>query len=307
MISESEIGTPQSTGTPMSTRSSARDSSKFSSPFVSPTTMRHSRPPTISTPKRRGRIQTADEHVSSQLFAIHPKHKILFSCGHWDNTFKATAFESGRLLQSVNAHKDVVTCISLTVEVGKSWLVTGSRDCTLMIWEVFPRDLPLGNGTPIRTLYGHDDAVTSVSVNLELDVVVSGSNDGTIILHTLREGSYVRTILVGTPYRNLSDSSLGETHSHPSSILRSRIHWVCVTNEGYIVVYLNEEQLLYSYTINGRLLATKDTKERLYAFIPSEDGQVLITGGDNCLVVFRWVCPHATHHLHLPRSSLSCS
>jgi WD40 repeat protein len=242
-------------------------------------------------PKRRGHIQTQDEHVSSQLFAIHPTHKILFSCGHWDNTFKATAFESGRLLQSVSAHKDVVTCISLTVEVGKSWLVTGSRDCTLMIWEVLPRDLPLGNGTPIRTLYGHDDSVTSVSVNLELDVVVSGSNDGTIILHTLREGSYVRTILVGSPNYRILSSSSDPSPSASSSVLRSRIHWVCVTNEGYIVVYLNEEHLLHSYTINGRLLATKDIKERLYAFMPSEDGQVLITGGDNCLVVFRWVHP----------------
>jgi WD40 repeat protein len=302
MISESEFGSPQSavTGTPLSIRSSARESSaKKSSPFVSPVSTRQRSLPTSPMPKRRGKVQTLDEHVSSQLFAIHPTHKILFSCGHWDNTFKATAFESGRLLQSVSAHKDVVTCISLTVEVGKSWLVTGSRDCTLMIWEVLPRDLPLGNGTPIRTLYGHDDAVTSVSVNLELDVVVSGSNDGTIILHTLREGSYVRTILVGTPYRNLSDSALPDTQSHPSSsVLRSRIHWVCVTNEGYIVVYLNEEHLLYSYTINGRLLATKDTKERLYAFLPSEDGQVLITGGDNCLVVFRWV----RLSFHLPPS-----
>jgi hypothetical protein len=85
--------------------------------------------------------------------------------------------------------------------------------------------------------------------------------------------------------------------SASSSVLRSRIHWVCVTNEGYIVVYLNEEHLLHSYTINGRLLATKDIKERLYAFMPSEDGQVLITGGDNCLVVFRWV--------HIPLHSLS--
>jgi neurobeachin-like protein 1/2 len=241
--------------------------------------------------KRRGRSQTVDEHVSSQLFALHPTHKILFSCGHWDNTFKATAFENCRLLQSVNAHRDVVTCISLAVEIGKTWLVTGSRDCTLMIWEVSPgRELPLGNGTPLRTLYGHDDAVTSVSVHIELDVVVSGSNDGTIILHTLREGSYIRTILVGTPAASMpTPTSSDFPANQPSPVFRSRVHWVCVTNEGYIVVYLNEEHLLYSYTINGRLLATKDVQERLYAFAPSEDGQVLITGGDNCLVVFRWV------------------
>lgn len=275
--------------TPTSMRSSVKDSAKKLQTSPSPL---KARPPNIIQ-KRRTRIATIDENVSSQLFAIHPTQKILFSCGHWDQTFKVTAFETGRLLQSINAHRDVVTCIFLAVEVGKTWLVTGSRDCTLMIWEVFPsRDLPLGEGTPLRTLYGHDDCVTSVSVNIELDVVASGSNDGTVILHTLREGSYLRTILVGTSPRNLSDGSIHfDSHSMGTSStrFRSRIHWVCITNEGYLVIYLDEERLLYSYTINGRLLASKDVQERLYAFIPSEDGQVLVTGGDNCLVVFRWV------------------
>ena len=70
---------------------------------------------------------------------------------------------------------------------------------------------------------------------------------------------------------------------------RRRIHWVCVTKEAFVVVYLIDEQLLCTYTINGRLLATKDIRERLFSIIPSEDGQVLLTGGENCLVIFRWV------------------
>jgi hypothetical protein len=80
-------------------------------------------------------------------------------------------------------------------------------------------------------------------------------------------------------------------HHDPSgnASTRRRITWVCVTHEAYIVVYLIDEHLLCTYTINGRLIAIKDIRERLYAFVPSEDGQVLITGGENCLVVFRWV------------------
>jgi hypothetical protein len=62
-----------------------------------------------------------------------------------------------------------------------------------------------------------------------------------------------------------------------------------VTKEGYVVVYVIDEHLLCTYTINGRQVARKDVRERLYAFLPSEDGQVLVTGGENCLVVFRWV------------------
>mmetsp|Transcript_15598 Transcript_15598/g.23502 ORF Transcript_15598/g.23502 Transcript_15598/m.23502 type:complete len:2359 (+) Transcript_15598:1-7077(+) len=245
--------------------------------------------------RRRGRTRTTDEHLSSQLFAVHHGSKMLFSCGHWDHTFKVTAIDTGRLIQSVSSHKDAVTCLTLASDFGRTWLVTGSRDCTLMIWDVHTsRDMPLGP-SPAHVLYGHDDAVTSVSVSTELDVVVSGSEDGTVIVHSLREGSYTRSILVGasSPMRAVQSQQecgfTSERQANGSSASRRRIHWVCVTRESYVVVYLIDEHLLCTYTINGRLIATKDIRERLYAFAPSEDGQVLITGGENCLVVFRWV------------------
>jgi WD40 repeat protein len=252
--------------------------------------------------KRRGRVSAVDEHVSSQLFAVDNTSKILFSCGHWDHSFKGTSIETGRLIQSVTAHKDAVTCLALATELGKTWLITGSRDCTLMVWDVVPfRDLPICE-YPLFTLYGHDDAVTSVAVSSILDAVISGSVDGTVIVHSLREGSYIRTILVGGApnTRNLSavppnaDFSAGQG----PVTTRRRIHWVGITKEAYVVVYLVDEMTLCTYTINGRLLATKDVRERLYAILPSEDGQVLITGGENCLVVLRWVIFYLLYNIY---------
>jgi WD40 repeat protein len=262
--------------------------------------------------KRRPRTRIIDEHVSSQLFAVHPSLKILFSCGHWDHSFKATSIDSGRLLQSVTAHKDAVTCLTLITEFGQTWLITGSRDCTLMVWEVQTnREMPLGE-SPLHILYGHDDAVTSVSVNAELDVVVSGSVDGTVIIHSLRDASYIRTILIGSvPPKSLASNPNPSTVAAAAAAAaaastRRRIHWLCVTKEGYVVVYLIDELLLCTYTVNGRLVAVKDIRERLYSLIPSEDGQVLITGGENCLVVMRWVRLSLPSSLH-PRFTLTRS
>ena len=256
-----------------------------------------------SRPYQKRRLQTraVDEHLSSQLFALHPNGKLLFSCGYWDHSFKVTLTETGKLLQSINQHKDAVTCLTMATNFGQTWLVTCSRDCTLMVWEVSHRDNehPIGSA-PLHILYGHDDAVTSVSVNADLDVVVSGSDDGTVIVHSLREGYYIRSILVGVPSNsrpsafNLQNIDDGDdrptgTGSNALSTARRRIGWVCVTPEGYIVVYLVDEQSLCTYTINGRTVASKDVRERLYAFALSEDGQVILTGGENCLVIFRWV------------------
>ena len=53
--------------------------------------------------------------------------------------------------------------------------------------------------------------------------------------------------------------------------------------------YSRDDCTLCTYTLNGVLIATKVIKERLGTLILSQDGNVLITGGDSCLVVLRWV------------------
>lgn len=78
--------------------------------------------------------------------------------------------------------------------------MTGSRDCTCIIWSIqnhtvetqrkinpvhsfkFQLHQPtqannLNNftPTPLKVLYGHDDEISSVAIYTELDIVVSGS------------------------------------------------------------------------------------------------------------------------------------
>ena len=54
--------------------------------------------------------------------------KFFLSCGHWDGTFKFSHVESGRILQTVGQHKDIVT--SLCLGQDGTTLVTGSLDAT---------------------------------------------------------------------------------------------------------------------------------------------------------------------------------
>lgn len=241
--------------------------------------------------RRRDKLVITDEHLSPQLFAVLQETRMLFSCGHWDHSFKATSLDTGKMIQSVTNHKDLVTCMTIASDVGHTWLITGSRDCTLMVWEVSAnRESPI----PLQAqhvLYGHNDAVTCVSANADLDIVVSGSDDGTLIIHSLRSGTYIRAILVGSLLASSTDNSDWNSANQTAAVstTKRRISWTCVTKEGYIVIYIMEECLLCTFTINGRLLVTKDVRERLFAFTPSEDGNVLITGGEFGLVVFRWV------------------
>jgi WD40 repeat protein len=241
----------------------------------------------------------SDLHLSSQLFAFLPESKLIFSCGHWDYSFKVTMADTGKILQSISVHSEVVTCLAIAQDVGLNFIVTGSGDCCCMVWELYPNSACPISHQPLHVLGGHDDAVTSLAVSAVLDIVVSGSVDGTIIIHSLREGLYVRSIeftssLMSAISSNtmttvdvMSTSDIAE--SGPSKKLG--VAMLSVSEEGYVVAYYTDgsSNMLCSYTVNGRCLSTIDPEERLYSMIMSEDGRVLLTGGERCLVVMRWV------------------
>ena len=239
-------------------------------------------------------------HLSAQQFAFLPKSKLLFTCGHWDHSLRITHAETGNLVQSVRQHKDVTTCLALAKDFGQCWLVTGSRDCTLMVW-----DVDIDQSRPLKTqpqyiLYGHDDSITCVAINPELDIVVSGSDDGTVIIHNLREGSYLCSIAVSKGLSSTNQKELSRSTNcspcclHPvgggvQSPQRQKISWVGISKEAFIITYSADKQTLSTFALNGILISSREVSGTLYALILSEDGKVLISGGTSCLVVLRWV------------------
>ena len=265
-------------------------------------------------------FRVLDQHISAQQFAYLPESKLIFTCGHWDHSCRVTAVESGHLIQSLRQHRDVITCLAVAKDFGQRWLITGSRDCTLMVWEITADKegaMPLSSH-PLHILYGHDDAVTCVDISPEMDLVVSGSDDGTIILHNLRDGAYIRSILdtsktyhtvgralatmsqddmisIGSSKysRAVSGGSTGGTSTTAAAASVStqlgKISWLCVSKEAYIIAYSDDDKTLCTFSLNGHAIAVREVPESLYALMLSEDGKVLITGGSSCLVVFRWV------------------
>jgi hypothetical protein len=282
-----------------------------------------------------GRSQRIDEHIGPHLFSfltctvtitsipsVTKTFQYIFSCGHWDNTFKITLADTGRLVQSLSYHREVVTCITSVSDFGKYWVIVGSKDCTITVWELFPeRESEPVNASPILTLYGHDDAINCIAANAELDIIASGSDDGTIIIHTLKDGTYLRSITFGKltvnpvppPPPDNNPSRPGSTkatdtananatvvpatntpnHSHfsPQQLDKDnyRVHMLVISKEGQIVAYSHDGYMLATYTINGRYQRMISVREKLYTLCLSEDGRVVLTGGERGLILLRWV------------------
>lgn len=211
--------------------------------------------------------------------------KTVISCGHWDNSIRLTLLDSSKLIQTLIVHQDIVTCLSLA---GDKILVTCSKDTTVMVWELIQ---VRGNfkiqETPKHVLYGHDDEVTNfcftffvffilfffhfckvmcIVVEAELDVVVSGSKDGSCIIHTLRSGKYVRSIF------------------HPK---RAEIRMVAISSLGHIVFYSPSDLTLYVFSVNGKFLCSTDLTERIGVLKITRDAEYLITGSEKGILTFR--------------------
>ncbi|CAN9498147.1 unnamed protein product [Ophioblennius macclurei] len=213
--------------------------------------------------------------VTAGLFVISHDGKLLFSGGHWDNSIRVTSLVKGKTVGQHIRHMDIVTCLS-TDHCGIH-LMSGSRDTTCMVWQVLQQGgAPVGlYPKPIQVLYGHTDEVVSVSISTELDMAVSGSRDGTVIIHTVRRGQYMRCL------RPPCDSSL------PLSILHLAVSW-----EGHLLVHtciegkttLKDKNALHLYSVNGKHLCSEPLKEQVtdmcvsgeYVVIGSEQGYLSI-------------------------------
>lgn len=161
-------------------------------------------------------------------------------------------------------------------------LATGSYDTTVMVWEVLrvrtpdkrvrstPTEMPrkdyVISETPFHILCGHDDIITCLYVSVELDIVISGSKDGTCVFHTLREGRYVRSIC------------------HPSGSAFSKL---VASHHGRILFYADDDLSLHLYSINGKHLATSESNGRLNCIELSSCGEFLVCAGDQGQIVVR--------------------
>jgi len=242
---------------------------------------------------------------------------------------------------------------------GRAFLVSGSEDCTVRVWRVRGKGGSEGgreaagsveNVTaalrgggeggrgggggepvcpePLHILRGHAEGVTAVAVSVALDVVLSGARDGTVLVHSLRDGRYIRTLrrrggreggqgkgdsgaelppllmLGSVPVEEVEVEEEGKQAlegqlDKPKRRVRlpcfssphspRTIHWVGISPAGYLLSYSRSSGLLTSHSLNGRLLArVSSSPASLYAFTFSEDGNVVLLGGDNKKVLLLW-------------------
>uniref|UniRef100_A0A8C2Z5C2 Neurobeachin n=1 Tax=Cyclopterus lumpus TaxID=8103 RepID=A0A8C2Z5C2_CYCLU len=207
--------------------------------------------------------------ISSQCFAITADNRFILLCGFWDKSFRVYSTDSGKLTQIVFGHRDVVTCLARSESYigGDCYVLSGSRDATLLLWYWNGKHNSIGETpgkftTPRAILTGHDCEVTSASVCAELGLVISGSKEGPCLIHSMN-GDLLRTL------------------EGPDGCLRPRL--IQSSTEGHCVIYYDKGQFCH-FSVNGKLLGHMEVEDSIKAMYLSRDGQYLLTGGDGGVV-----------------------
>ncbi|XP_068150111.1 LOW QUALITY PROTEIN: neurobeachin-like protein 1 [Drosophila tropicalis] len=250
--------------------------------------------------------------IHSQLFAVSTDGKLLYAGGIWDNSLRIYNLNKGKVVASVTRHLDIITCLAL--DNCGSYLVTGSRDCTCIVWSIQWNQQSAGHSSnipghvltgqsymqtisqlntqnsfapkPLNVLYGHDNAVSSVAIYTELDLVVSGSLDGTVNVYTLQEGQFVRTL-----------KPIGCTESCV------QISFLTVSYQGHIAFSALDDasHSVHVYSINGASLGSKYVSGRVTGLATASDYLVVADdAGDITMSRLHGLKPVFDIPLHVP-------
>ena len=170
-----------------------------------------------------------------------------------DNSIKLVSSDGAKTLETAFGHCGPVTCLALSSD--SNFLVTGSRDTTLLLWRLHKGvnsqtseseqnkssdTVPSSTSNtkkrriegPIQVLHGHLREIICCCVSSEQGIVVSSSElSSDVLLHSIRNGQLIRR-LVGV-----------------------KAHALCVSSDGVIVVWSRSDNSISTFTINGALIA----------------------------------------------------
>uniref|UniRef100_A0A8C8IH17 Neurobeachin n=1 Tax=Oncorhynchus tshawytscha TaxID=74940 RepID=A0A8C8IH17_ONCTS len=215
--------------------------------------------------------------INTHCFVVTADNRYILVCGFWDKSFRVYSTETGKLTQIVFGHWDVVTCLARSESYigGDCYIVSGSRDATLLLWYWSGRHHIIGDNpnnsdypAPRAVLTGHDHEVVCVSVCAELGLVISGAKEGPCLVHTIT-GDLLRAL------------------EGPDNCMSPRL--ISVSSEGHCIICY-ERGRFCNFSINGKLLAQMEVNDSTRAIMLSSDGQNLVTGGDNGVVEVWQAC-----------------
>ncbi len=226
-------------------------------------------PPTNKTRQNTGPIYSLRGHIwEIASLDFSPDGQTLIS-GSFDQTIKVWNLKTGKMLRTLDGHKDGVNSVIISSD-GQIFATAGgaaqaNTDKTIKIWN-------FKTGKLLRTLKGHSQGITSLAITPDGQTLVSASYDKTIKLWNLKTGQLLHTLTGHSSWvRAVTISPDGQTLASGGGSLDRN------TDTSTKLWNLKTGQLLRTFSGNSSPIT-------FLAFSPN--GQNLITGADPSINVW---------------------
>uniref|UniRef100_A0A1I8AI95 Putative neurobeachin homolog n=1 Tax=Steinernema glaseri TaxID=37863 RepID=A0A1I8AI95_9BILA len=222
--------------------------------------------------------------ISWNNFVATVDSQFIMACGYPDYSFRVISTDNAQTKQVVYGHGDVVTCLARSEATlwADCYIASGSLDCTVVLWHwnshtqciAGEYNAPGETAAPRAILTGHDAQITAISVSAELGIVVSGSQDGVVLVHTTN-GDLLRTITC------------------EASVAQLPITNIVMSRECLLGVFYGQSHLA-TFTASGRQLQPQPYRfqEPINCTALSRDGEYLIVGSANGRISVLRLFPH---------------
>eukprot|EP01156_Anaeramoeba_ignava_P023199 Anaeramoba_ignava/c21393_g5_i1.p1 GENE.c21393_g5_i1~~c21393_g5_i1.p1 ORF type:complete len:855 (+),score=236.78 c21393_g5_i1:631-3195(+) len=217
--------------------------------------------PELGNKKNIGVSFASDIRPSSKILSCSKDGRFIICCGFCDDTLKIFETETSRMIQNISKHQNVVSCLSLD----STFLATGSKDTTIIIWDFDEKEGKV-NEVPRHLIFDHDHEITSLDLNSNLDVLVSGSANSTWMIHSLIKGKHIRTIEL-----NGNDE----------------ISFMKISNQGNILVFSESDVKLRLFSINGDFLSQAQYSQSIVCLEITPDSRCLISSTKDKSIIIR--------------------
>uniref|UniRef100_A0A1I7VUH3 Putative neurobeachin homolog n=1 Tax=Loa loa TaxID=7209 RepID=A0A1I7VUH3_LOALO len=203
-------------------------------------------------------------------FVTAVESRSIIACGYPDYSFRVIDTDTAKVRQVIYGHCDVVTCLarSETNLFADCYIVSGSLDCTVVLWHWNAQTQSIAGeynvvgepATPRAILTGHETIVMMICVSAEHGIVISASQDGTVLIHTT----------TGDLLRRLESEN---SHCFPDK----EVNLLLVSRECILLVLHGHDNLV-TYTTSGRELSCLRVPEKILCGTLSRDGEYVVVG-----------------------------
>nr|CAD7423482.1 unnamed protein product [Timema monikensis] len=188
--------------------------------------------------KRQVRSVTLSSMALSSCIVLPDEKTLIVGC--WNNSIILYNLEFGRIVDSIRAHEDAVSCLCWTNST--QMLVSGSWDCSIRIWQGMAEGKRIKPATALVAQLDHDAHITCLDITRDGELLVSGTQEGDLFLW------YMESHLLKQKMQGHSGSVYAANFSPDGKKLVS-----CGEDGSFKVVDLSTGMLLYSKTLEEEL------------------------------------------------------